>query len=755
MLQGAPDICADTADRDPILAHTSFVECLIGVVKVEGNAQGWPQIELTEFQGPDDLAEYVFAYQAFYLSSQSKGGRRRHLEQPEEKSWEEAVKKLLPGLSESAYKMFCDLPKDATEIPGGSLRYSGLSSDVDEESRRKEENIRKQLSDVREQLLKLPATTLNRVSNVFGQDYISKMSVYVGDEGRWQLSLMRLDLLKEIFRVAYLASLTNEENRPTRFTISFSGQSVMSGTIASGLSRVKKFNRPFPRLSPEGLRKLAQGTDPMNILICVRPSDEDENNGRHAGVEIFGIRQIDEESRSYIPTDFQDELRWSLRGIYVSCTSRGVLEVSLGGTDSLYYSDGKYQGPLKRVAELRAGRVRALENAGLSLDRNRTRGYGTLDKKGKAEDSVIEFFETGWSAIEKKLETKGKGKPVGSYFLFGYYLRLMERILSEIELRGHGGTLLLVPGDAASIQQLEGLLRFNHRFSSRTYNGWNQFRELISLLSLWRNTLQVGKRIDGKNQAAERAKAEAGRRNRAAEMAKAEADAGKAAQAKVAKALAKADKAQVKADKARQSRFNLKTLMKGLNRSYKRANFDDDALYEEARPDRGGDSFEDKFKAIASLQARQESIAANISRFVATVSGIDGAVVMDDRFNVIGYGAEIKGEFESTPSHVWVVDSEGANPPVPRPFDLYGNRHRSVFRFCWHRPRSIAFVMSVDGGVKAVRRIKDESGKCQSDDSCIHQESDKEECRKARSKGGEGDKIFMWMDVVRPSQFGL
>ena len=98
---------------------------------------------------------------------------------------------------------------------------------------------------------------------------------------------------------------------------------------------------------------------------------------------------------------------------------------------------------------------------------------------------------------------------------------------------------------------------------------------------------------------------------------------------------------------------------------------------------------------------RLENAVFEISRVIAGLAAIDGAVVLDKRFALLGFGAEVSSEIP-TPSRVWYAgDSEGRSRE-PSPIDEVGTRHRAAYRFVQQNPSGLAIVISHDGAVSVV-----------------------------------------------------
>jgi DNA integrity scanning protein DisA with diadenylate cyclase activity len=86
---------------------------------------------------------------------------------------------------------------------------------------------------------------------------------------------------------------------------------------------------------------------------------------------------------------------------------------------------------------------------------------------------------------------------------------------------------------------------------------------------------------------------------------------------------------------------------------------------------------------------------------IANLTAIDGAVVLDKRFGLLGYGAEVSAELPA-PARVWrALDTEGRERE-PDDIENVGTRHRAAYRFVHDHARGLAIVISHDGGVSFV-----------------------------------------------------
>jgi hypothetical protein len=90
-----------------------------------------------------------------------------------------------------------------------------------------------------------------------------------------------------------------------------------------------------------------------------------------------------------------------------------------------------------------------------------------------------------------------------------------------------------------------------------------------------------------------------------------------------------------------------------------------------------------------------------VSRLIAGLAAIDGAVVLSRSLDLIGFGAEVSPELAS-PARVWrALDLEGRRRELDA-IESVGTRHRAAYRFVWDHPQGLAIVISHDGAVRFV-----------------------------------------------------
>jgi hypothetical protein len=90
-----------------------------------------------------------------------------------------------------------------------------------------------------------------------------------------------------------------------------------------------------------------------------------------------------------------------------------------------------------------------------------------------------------------------------------------------------------------------------------------------------------------------------------------------------------------------------------------------------------------------------------VSHLLAGLADVDGAVVMNMRWEVLGFGAEIVGELPEV-TRIAVARDRDATTRTYESTDGLGTRHRSAYRLCAAVKEAIAIVVSQDGAVRWV-----------------------------------------------------
>jgi DNA integrity scanning protein DisA with diadenylate cyclase activity len=102
------------------------------------------------------------------------------------------------------------------------------------------------------------------------------------------------------------------------------------------------------------------------------------------------------------------------------------------------------------------------------------------------------------------------------------------------------------------------------------------------------------------------------------------------------------------------------------------------------------------------LLASLDEALFEVAHLVAMLADVDGAVVMTNRLEILGFGAEISGTLADVESVDRSLDLEGVRRSTERA-DRVGTRHRSAYRLCQALHDAFIIVVSQDGGVRFAR----------------------------------------------------
>ncbi len=98
-----------------------------------------------------------------------------------------------------------------------------------------------------------------------------------------------------------------------------------------------------------------------------------------------------------------------------------------------------------------------------------------------------------------------------------------------------------------------------------------------------------------------------------------------------------------------------------------------------------------------------EDLVRDRAALIASLSSVDGAVVLNKRLRIFGFGAEIIAQSQALNEILMPTPPEGREV-IRRPIDDFGTRHRSALRFCSSHEDVAAFVVSQDGDVRVAMR---------------------------------------------------
>ena len=106
----------------------------------------------------------------------------------------------------------------------------------------------------------------------------------------------------------------------------------------------------------------------------------------------------------------------------------------------------------------------------------------------------------------------------------------------------------------------------------------------------------------------------------------------------------------------------------------------------------------DKNQTLSSLD---ESVF-EWAHLVATMTQVDGAVVITERLELVGFGAQISGKLERIDSVAQTLDPEGCEIRK-EPTDCVGTRHNSAYSLCSALHDVLAVVVSQDGTAQLIK----------------------------------------------------
>lgn len=100
---------------------------------------------------------------------------------------------------------------------------------------------------------------------------------------------------------------------------------------------------------------------------------------------------------------------------------------------------------------------------------------------------------------------------------------------------------------------------------------------------------------------------------------------------------------------------------------------------------------------------RVDEAISEMVRFVADLSAVDGAVVMGQPLELLGFGAEISGHLAPVERVARALDASARRTDTESSLSV-GTRHRSAYRICNAFPGLVAVVVSQDGSVRMMKR---------------------------------------------------
>lgn len=125
------------------------------------------------------------------------------------------------------------------------------------------------------------------------------------------------------------------------------------------------------------------------------------------------------------------------------------------------------------------------------------------------------------------------------------------------------------------------------------------------------------------------------------------------------------------------------------------------ALVEDARRGGRAPTWESYVESTHPDLVTIDQALLELAHTIAGLADVDGAVVMNKRFEVIGFGGEIVGDLPDVPRVMHALDPEGEDREEEGT-DRVGTRHRSLYRLSAAIPGAVGIVVSQDGSVRLV-----------------------------------------------------
>jgi hypothetical protein len=111
--------------------------------------------------------------------------------------------------------------------------------------------------------------------------------------------------------------------------------------------------------------------------------------------------------------------------------------------------------------------------------------------------------------------------------------------------------------------------------------------------------------------------------------------------------------------------------------------------------------------AESHVEDLEESLTGTV-HFISSLSCVDGLVLMRPDLTVSGYGVEIRTGREVDKVRVALSPEPDPSGSKIVESNHFGTRHRSMMRYCFAHPSSLGFVVSQDGDIRAVMRVRNE-----------------------------------------------
>jgi hypothetical protein len=107
---------------------------------------------------------------------------------------------------------------------------------------------------------------------------------------------------------------------------------------------------------------------------------------------------------------------------------------------------------------------------------------------------------------------------------------------------------------------------------------------------------------------------------------------------------------------------------------------------------------EDRNEALSQL----DEAIFEMANLISVLSAVDGAVVLTNRLEMLGFGAVILGDIDQVQVVARALDAEGENVELEKT-EGFGTRHRSAYLFSNQLTDALVIVISQDGNVQFIK----------------------------------------------------
>jgi hypothetical protein len=93
-------------------------------------------------------------------------------------------------------------------------------------------------------------------------------------------------------------------------------------------------------------------------------------------------------------------------------------------------------------------------------------------------------------------------------------------------------------------------------------------------------------------------------------------------------------------------------------------------------------------------------------RFIASLSRVDGFILMDNSLVVHGFGVEARADSDLETIHIAGDAKASAHLLRESPLSQFGTRHRAMMRYCDRHDQALGLVISQDGDIRATMKYR-------------------------------------------------